>query len=232
MIPKVIYQTWYTYELPNIVQKYINEFMQLNPSYTRKMYDDNDVEEFIKNNYEERIYNAYKQLTIGAAKADLWRYLVLYKYGGVYLDIDSHIIANLDDFIKEDDMAIITREKNPGVFVNWCMMFVKEHPLLKLTIDTCIYNIEHKLNKINKPINYIVGPIVLTECINNYFKSLFQNNAIYFLDDSIINETIKNSDLTYKCRFYNYDFENIVKFKHRECDILYTFKPHWLSVSS
>ncbi|WP_354037796.1 glycosyltransferase [Bradyrhizobium sp. S3.2.6] len=42
------------------------------------------------------IYQCYSRLQIGAARADLWRVLVLLHEGGIYVDIDatfSHVIA-------------------------------------------------------------------------------------------------------------------------------------------
>lgn len=41
-------------------------------------------------------YNAINP-AVGAAKADIWRYAVLYTYGGVYLDDDSDIRKPLDE---------------------------------------------------------------------------------------------------------------------------------------
>ena len=43
--------------------------------------------EFIKNNFDLDILNAYDILKPGAFKADLWRCCILYIYGGIYLDI-------------------------------------------------------------------------------------------------------------------------------------------------
>ncbi|RYY75949.1 hypothetical protein EON63_18875 [archaeon] len=34
---------------------------------------------------------------VGAARADVWRYAVLYTYGGVYLDDDSDMKTPFDD---------------------------------------------------------------------------------------------------------------------------------------
>eukprot|EP01038_Epipyxis_sp_PR26KG_P008516 gene8516-11513_t len=48
----------------------------------------------------------------GAAKADLWRYAVLWAYGGVYIDDDSDIKSPLDSMILPDDTLIVSYEKN------------------------------------------------------------------------------------------------------------------------
>lgn len=50
------------------------------------VYDDNDCNQYISqldnNDYLKVIYH---QLIPGAYKADLWRLLVLYEYGGIYI---------------------------------------------------------------------------------------------------------------------------------------------------
>ena len=42
MIPKRIYQTWKTKDLPWGIKKVIKNMMDLNPSYSHYLYDDND----------------------------------------------------------------------------------------------------------------------------------------------------------------------------------------------
>jgi mannosyltransferase OCH1-like enzyme len=48
----------------------------------------------------------------GAAKADIWRYAVLYTYGGAYIDDDSDMKVPLDRFIEPLDTMIVTKERN------------------------------------------------------------------------------------------------------------------------
>jgi hypothetical protein len=51
------------------------------------LFNDADCRAFIINEYPPDVLTAYDRLIPTAFKADLWRYCVLYKYGGVYLDI-------------------------------------------------------------------------------------------------------------------------------------------------
>ena len=51
------------------------------------LFNDADCRAFIMNQYPPDVLMAYDRLIPTAFKADLWRYCVLYKYGGVYLDI-------------------------------------------------------------------------------------------------------------------------------------------------
>lgn len=47
-----------------------------------------------------------------AAKADIWRYAVIWTYGGAYIDDDSDIGTPLDEIIQPDDTLILAFEKN------------------------------------------------------------------------------------------------------------------------
>lgn len=48
----------------------------------------------------------------GAAKADLWRYAVLWAYGGAYIDDDSDMMSPLDKVVEPTDTCIFAFEKN------------------------------------------------------------------------------------------------------------------------
>ena len=51
------------------------------------LYNDADCRAFIRSAFPPDVVAAYDRLIPTAFKADLWRYCILYKYGGVYLDI-------------------------------------------------------------------------------------------------------------------------------------------------
>jgi mannosyltransferase OCH1-like enzyme len=209
MIPKQIFQTWYTKKLPKIVQNNINEMMKKNKEYKIYLYDDNDIDKYIKENHSERIYNAYCKLNIGAAKADLWRYLILYQFGGIYLDIDSIIKVDLNTIIKSNDEFIISREKNKGVLLQWFFMIKPQHPVLLKIIEKVVDNIE---KEVSKNVIYITGPRVFTECINEYY-----GKEIYNLKDNEID----------KLKIIGYDFNGMALWKMNGNEDLYKERKHW-----
>ena len=59
------------------------------------LYDDDECSQYIKTNFSSDVLTSYNTLIPGAYRADLWRYCILYKYGGIYLDIDSEILKTL-----------------------------------------------------------------------------------------------------------------------------------------
>lgn len=86
-IPLDIYQTWHTKELPPKMQECVDLLKKENSEFTHHLYDDNDCHEFIRTNFDKDVLYAYEKLIPIAFKADLFRYCILYKKGGIYIDI-------------------------------------------------------------------------------------------------------------------------------------------------
>jgi mannosyltransferase OCH1-like enzyme len=223
MIEKNIFQSWYTKDLHPLVQKKIDSFKELNPDYTYYLYDDNDMDVFVNEHFAGEIADCYNKLNIIVAKVDFWRYLVLYKYGGVYLDMDSCIQKPLNTLIQNEDKAIITAEGNPNFYVQWALIFSKQHPILKKVIEFICNNI--KYNSYPNDIHKMTGPTVYSLAINAIHKELFNT----MINHAQIN---KNTDITFHTnttsyRLYSMDYNNYFCFRHNLTDLLYSGKKHW-----
>jgi len=196
----------------------MKKIQNLNPTYKMVLFDDDDIEKWIKENFEsDIIYATYKKLKIGAGKADFWRYLILYVNGGVYLDIDSNINKPLDSLIQEDDQAIITREKNSGTdyFVQWCLMFSPKHPILLNAINICIYNIN---NKTTTRLEKLTGPGAFTLAINNFLKKYYSypyKVNLFHLSDEYLNSIFNNKENEINCRFFGKDYNDFCSYDNK-----------------
>ncbi|QNK62653.1 glycosyl transferase [Pedobacter sp. PAMC26386] len=168
-IPKIIHQTFKTSKLPLLTRWHISSFRKKNPDYSYEFYDDERIEAFLSQQYDKEVLSLYKKLNIGAAKADFFRYAVLYKKGGVYVDIDSGINGSLNQFITPDDSAIITKEGNPDLFAQWALIYSPEHPFLKKTMEMVLENIRE--NKYPHDVHQMTGPTVYTKAIIESLKN-------------------------------------------------------------
>ncbi len=176
-IPKNIYRCYSTMEAMKPFQTVFDLTEKRMPDYKQIFYDDVMIDDFIKNNFSERIYNAYNHINpdYGAARADFFRYLIIYLYGGIYLDIKSGPNREIDDvfepklyvskgvsgiphFPKQhvkklfglcDDWSFIT---NVWMGSEWQQYFIisnKGNPYLKKTIQQMVSNIEGGLKERN-----------------------------------------------------------------------------------
>lgn len=223
MIPKNIFQSWSTTNLHPVIQSKINKLKELNPEYNHKIYTDDEIDSFVNLNYPGDIAECYNKINIIVAKVDFWRYLMLYKYGGVYLDMDSDISIPLDYLINTEDDAVITFEGNLNYYVQWALIFNKGHPILKKTIEFIVENIKN--NSYPNDIHKMTGPSVYTK-------------AIHFIHNELFNETIpnkhikQNTDIIYKkgdisYRLYGIDYNKYFIFSYPEAYLLYSNKKKW-----
>ena len=223
MIEKNIFQSWYTKDLNPLIQSKIDFFKKLNPEYSYNLYTDTQMDNFVNQHFHGEISECYNKLNIIVAKVDFWRYLVLYKYGGVYLDMDSSIEKPLDELIRSTDQAIITAEGNPNVYVQWALIFSKGHPILKKTIELVVRNIQN--NSYPNDIHKMTGPTVYTRAINAVHMELFNNEINFNQINQFTDIEYKSNNISY--RLYGIDYSSYFCFKHNVAHLLYIGKKHW-----
>lgn len=117
-------------------------------------------EVFVQENFSARIVSAYKKLQIGAAQADFWRLLVLHKFGGVYLDIDAHLIWPLHKILGSQQELFLKIKK--GEMSNYFIASKPENPNLVALIDQVCFNIE---TNASPNIYELTGPGVLNKVL-------------------------------------------------------------------
>lgn len=183
IIPKVIYQTWATKNLPVNMMKTVNELKMANSEFQHVLFDDLDCHEFIKNNFGQDVLKAYNMLIPGAYKADLWRYCVLYKNGGIYVDIKYKTINNfkLKDLLDREyyvvDRPSFFRRRN-GIY-NAFMVCKKGNKILLECINKIVENVN--LNYYGPSPLYPTGPGLLGEILTNnnyYVDNILQYNGV------------------------------------------------------
>ena len=163
-IPKVIHQTCpCKLSLPAKVQDNIHAIRELNPQWEHRLYDDADIDSIILQHYTPELFDLYSKISkqYGAARADFFRYLLMYREGGVYLDIKSSLSRPLDEVLLPDDVYILSNWDNSsegshagwglhqeidflecGEYQQWHIVSAPGHPFLKAVIDRVIQNIE------------------------------------------------------------------------------------------
>jgi len=124
-VPLTIYESWHSNMVPLKMRETIYSLLDMNPEFDYYLYSDDACRKFIKDNFNEDVVAAFDTLKPGAYKSDLWRYCILYKKGGVYLDIKFKSLVPLAPII----------EKNPEIFV-------RDMPIssISLSFDSDVYN--------------------------------------------------------------------------------------------
>lgn len=209
MIPKVIYQTWKKQNVHKKISKLHYKMLNANPDYEHVIYTDEQMIDFVKSNYDKEISSYFERINNIVARADFWRYLILYKNGGVYLDIDSIIEGNLSEILQDSDEALITAEKNEKCFAQWALIFNKKHPILEKTIENLIENID-KNNFKNDVLGFSCKPY--WDAVN---KTFIENNfefSWYMINENT-NQFFKLRNSNF--RIYSVDYGKYITFKHK-----------------
>ena len=173
IIPKNIFQTHKSLEYLKRNPKIVNamkSWCNHSPQFKYYFYDNVMCDIFMKKNFDyNNINKAYQRLPLGVMKADLWRYCVIYKYGGIYADADTVCKINPNIFINNSYLTIAPEPGHP-FFCQWCFAAPPGSPFLKAIIDLSVERIL-ELNKgdhIN--VHHLTGPAVFTDAINNYLN--------------------------------------------------------------
>jgi len=163
-IPKLIHQTYSSFEaIKPEIRDHITTLRAANPNYTYNFYSEQDRIDFIRSHYGPELLATYLKIdpVYGAARADLFRYLVVHACGGVYLDIKSGASRPLDQVIANHDSCILSRwDHSPGspyqgwgnhpeiapenrpAFQQWFIISEPGHPFLAAVIERVCSNIE------------------------------------------------------------------------------------------
>ena len=181
MIPKIIHQTFKTKNLPLELQEVVFRLKEACPTFEHRLYDDDDMYNFIKDNYDEETLSLYNMINpkLGMAKADFFRYLLIYKVGGFYFDIKSCTDRDLTEWAENYKFITAhwshrwhadTINYKLGEFQQWHIISEPGHPILELTIHRMKENIRnyvHRPNKVDHKTDVlnVTGPLCYSRAI-------------------------------------------------------------------
>jgi len=180
-----IIQTWKTTAIPATCYPFVMKIRELNKNYNHTIFTDNDIINFITNKFPEYL-NTFVNFKYKIQQIDFFRYLAIYYYGGVYLDIDMEIVLPFDDLDLYKCMFPIEYKNNKnenkkdiGLIGNYAFYSPRQHPFIKHIIDN-IVNFDLSEEDIEKHISkhpddkewayvyHTTGPDLVTRCYYSY----------------------------------------------------------------
>lgn len=174
--------------LAPIFAENIRHTRDLHPDWQYELYDDAARRRFIAEHYSSEMLRLYDSInpTYGPARADLFRYLAVYRLGGVYLDIKARVTKPLDTVLDPSDAFILSHWKNGtgepfegwGAYrglglgnelQQWHIIAEPGHPFLEAVIlmtATCIRRHDPARPLSGKTgVVFLTGPAVYTSAI-------------------------------------------------------------------
>lgn len=144
-----------------------------------KIWNEDKILSILKN-FDKRLFNYYNKLIINKSKEDIAKYVILYKYGGLFINL--LILEENPNYCKFCE--IILEKDKDILFFNEQKTLAIERSLLKKESSLLNDNIIYIKNKKNRLMNYIIKNIDKEKVpINQYQTKLYTGS--YFLTDKI-----------------------------------------------
>jgi len=217
IIPLHLYTCWHTKDLPSLMKENYDYLVESNPKITFHLYDENDCREFIKNNFEPDLLHAYDSLIPCSYKSDLWRFCVLYKNGGIYMDIKYRCVNGFK-FISLTEKEYFVRDLDINNVYTALIITLPGNEIMYKCIRQIVENVKNKFygNGSLDP----TGPALLanyftqeernsmemyhslTHCINKYYI-VKDDRIILRIYDGYRDEQSKFQKLKHYSQFWN-----------------------------
>ena len=206
-IPKIIHQIWMDNKnelninpyMPEKYSVFSNGWGDNNKDYTQIIWNGYEMDKFIRENYNN-YYELYKKFPRWIYRCDMFRYIILNKYGGVYLDMDFVCIKSLP--IWQHKVILFSDCKPDIVFcgVNNCILVSEPNNIFWINV----------LNEIDKR-----------------FKENPDRDLVEITGPNLLNDIQKTNDIYIEknpCYFFNHHYNDRDKNKKPEvnnCSIGY-----------
>jgi len=178
-VPLVIYESWHSHDIPEGMVDNINNLLKVNPEFDYYLFSDEDCANFIESNFDREVLEAFHMLKPGAFKSDLWRYCVLYKKGGVYLDIKYYSVQPLIDLIDENQTVFVKdtglASTDGGCFYNGFMISPPNNEIFKKCIDDIVKSCKSQLYRRN--MFDITGPCLLGRILTKEYSEEYSDSV-------------------------------------------------------
>ncbi len=154
-IPKIIHQIWLGSQLPEKFKKWQASWKAHHPDWEYKLWTDADVDSFNIQNKD-----AFDNARNFGQKTSIWRYEILNRYGGLYVDVDFECVKSFDVLHHCYDFYTGIENGLYCILGNAVIAAVPGHPILQ----HCMNNIRIRWMKGNEGFATIreTGPVYFT----------------------------------------------------------------------
>jgi len=154
----------------------VKSWLKHTDTFKYHFYNDEMCDAFMRDVVGGDTYKAYQRLPMKVMKADLWRYCIIYEYGGIYADVDTVCKINPNVFLNDSLLTIVP--ENRTHLCQWVFSAPPKSPILKEVIDLSVKRIlEIEKIKGEHIIHTLTGPEVFTHGIEKWLK---KNNGVTY----------------------------------------------------
>jgi inositol phosphorylceramide mannosyltransferase catalytic subunit len=174
-----IIQTWKSLELPQQLYDLVQKMQSHNPNAKHLLFTDNNIVAFIQT-FFPKYYDVFAQMKYKIQQIDFFRYLAIYYYGGLYLDMDMDIHQSFDTLDREKCIFPVEIGGSDDMLIgNYAFYAPARHPFLRhiinCIVDSAIDESEiHEAQKTHTDpkehvyVYYTTGPELVTHAYKTY----------------------------------------------------------------
>ncbi len=201
-IPKIIHQTWKTEEIPTKWIPYQQRVKELHPDWEYRLWTDEDNDAFVQKEYPEFL-DVFRGFPKVIHRVDVIRYLILYKMGGLYLDLDYEMLKPFD-FAEANIVLPKNRSLSFGDHAdevgNCIIASIPGHPFWKDVVDDLHMSPPETDNHLD--VIKDTGPLLLTRILrSNHYPDITTPDRMLFHPPLPRTkrgyEAIRNNNLSY-----------------------------------
>ena len=168
-IPSIIHQTYKNEDLPEVYEMCQNKIKELHPDFEYCFYNDDAIDNIVKNEFPE-YYERFNKLPKMILKINVFKYFLMYKYGGIYIDMDYLMFKKFD--IRNYTLVLPCNNedflKNPINIGDCIFASVPNHCFWKLVINNIFNNINYDDDFHEEKIKSITGNKILFSMYEKY----------------------------------------------------------------
>lgn len=97
-VPRVLHVSWATQALPAFAQTYLETWQTHHPTWRVARWTDATMRDFVLRRFPDRVA-AYDAFPSAVNRADVFRYMVLFEIGGVYVDLDVEALRSIEPLL-------------------------------------------------------------------------------------------------------------------------------------
>lgn len=173
-IPKIIHQIWEEkIPLPEFFYQFGETWKEFNPSWEYIFWNKSKMDHFVQENFPDYI-SILKGYKYDVQRWDVIRYLILYKFGGVYVDFDYECLESLDNLLQDKSCCFgLEPEEHARIFqkkivISNAFIAIKpRHPFMKQILKT----VKHSSSVSEEKLIYVLettGPHMLIDLYDHY----------------------------------------------------------------
>jgi hypothetical protein len=200
-VPRLIHQTWRDHNVPRDNGD-PDSWKIHNPDWTYKLWTDDDLLHLMETEFPQYvdIFNAYPY---PVQRADLGRYCILKRHGGIYADIDTICHQSLEPIAGEQRIILCEEPEEhikpaldrglSTMFFNGTMASPADHPFWDLVLSLCALMAPLSENDVLES----TGPLLLSAAVHQWQdQSQLALNSCHLFANRTVNGVQSEAKIT------------------------------------